>query len=85
MSILAQQAELALRAAYNSEFGVQVLCAHDLGNPVVTPSLRTKQILYRFRREIGDVELLKIQIRLCPHDPNNRLWLIRTQNEQGEE
>jgi hypothetical protein len=76
MSILATQAESCLRQALEAQYGIQVLILQDNGG-VVTPALRAKQILYRFRREIGDIELNKITIRSCPSDPDHRLWLIK--------
>lgn len=76
MSILRQQAENILRQALESRVGVQVKINEETVG-TVTPSLRAKQILYRFRKEIGDVELLKLQIRLCPGDPDRKLWIIK--------
>jgi len=78
MSILSNQAESVLRQALESPLGIQVLVYQDRENgAVTTPTLRARQILYRFRHEIGDKELEKIQIRLCPTDPDQRLWLIK--------
>jgi hypothetical protein len=81
LTILQDQAHSILRQAVESRIGIQIKILDDGKDngdtPVVTPSLRVKQILYRFRKEIGDVELLSLQIRLCPRDPNNRLWITK--------
>jgi hypothetical protein len=81
MTILRDQAHSILHRALESRIGIQIRIlddGKDKGDtPVVTPSLRVKQIFYRFRKEIGDIELLSLQIRLCPKDPNNRLWITK--------
>ncbi len=76
MTILREQAEKILREALEARIGIQILI-HEEQKGTVTPSLRVKQILYRFRQEIGDKELEVIQIRLCPSDPDHRLRLIK--------
>jgi len=79
MTILQNQATSVLRQALESPLGIQVKINQDEGKSVVTPSLRARQILYRFRQELGDIELNQIQIKLCPTDPDHRLWLVKTQ------
>ena len=69
------QARAALNAALEAEFGVQV-CAKPRDKGVTRPAERLRQILYRFRRELGG-EYQTIRIYLSPADPNTRLWLIR--------
>jgi hypothetical protein len=77
MSILSNQAENVLRTALESPYGIQILIYEDPPGQVVTPTLRARQILYRFRQEIGDKDMDQIQIRLCPTDPDHRLWLVK--------
>ena len=84
MTLLREQAEKVLREAAAARLGIQILI-HEDQKGVVTPSLRVKQILYRFRREIGDAELRKLQIRLCPSDPDHRLFIIKTDYEPDED
>jgi hypothetical protein len=84
VSILSSQAENCLRTALASPLGIQIRILED-GEGVVTPSLRAKQILYRFRREIGDVELNKISVHFCPSDPDHRLWLLKMEAAGGED
>ena len=88
MTILREQAERILRQAQESRLGIRILITEDQGQGTgtVTPSLRAKQILYRFRREIGDVELLSLQIHLYPKDPNHRLLITKGKEkfESGE-
>lgn len=85
MTLLQQQVLNAFNACLNSGTGIiEILVHQDIANSVVTPSLRAMQILYRFRREIGDVEMRKILIKHCPDDPENMLWLIRTDDDQPE-
>lgn len=76
MTILRDQAESILRQAANARVGIQIRILEEIPG-TVTPSLRVKQTLYRFRREIGDIELMGLKIYLCPHDPDRRLWIIK--------
>ncbi len=80
MSILSAQAESCLRQVLKAKYGIQIYVAQTGLGGVVTPALRARQILYRFRQEIGDAELNKIQIKTCPHDPDNRLWLLKMED-----
>ena len=66
----------ALRATADCEVGMIFRVELAQGTEMMTPSLRAKQVLYRFRKELGDERFLKIQIRLSPDDPDNELWLI---------
>lgn len=68
----------ALRAATNARLGVSLRIETPGGESVVTPALRAKQIIYRFRKALGDPQFAKIQVRLSPDDPDHRLWLINT-------
>jgi hypothetical protein len=67
-----------LEAAASSATGIRCRILTPVGIDSVTPTLRAKQVLYRFRRELGDPRYAQIQIRLSPDDPDNELWLIRT-------
>jgi len=80
LTILREQAEKILREALSAQIGIQILINEEQKG-TVTPSLRVKQILYRFRQEIGDRDLEVLQIRLCPSDPDHRLWLIKGETE----
>jgi hypothetical protein len=71
------QCDAALRAAISAQFGVRIRVISI--DTVVAPTLRAKQILYRFRREFGP-DFRAVQIRLDPRDPDNRLWLINGNN-----
>jgi len=83
LTILASAAAKALYTALESPVGIIIRTYHQ-AETLTTPSFRAKQILYRFRKELGDVELLKIQIRFSPTEPDTELWLIKTEIE-GEE
>ena len=84
MTILADAAAKALYTALESPIGIIIRTYHS-SETLVTPSSRAKQILYRFRKELGDIELLKIQIRFSPTDPDNELWLIKTETGAQDE
>lgn len=76
MSTLLQSlVDQILREAISSEFGITVDIT-VLSEDVVTPSLRAKQILYRFKKENPDFDA--IQIKLSPTNPDLELWLIKT-------
>lgn len=83
-TFLSLQAEKILTECLSSEFGIQVL-VHENGHGTVTPALRARQILYRFRQELPNPEFKTIMIKLCPKDPDHRLWIIkRSPEEEGE-
>ncbi len=69
-----QVATRILQSAVESSVGIQVIIEATPGT--MTPTYRAKQILLRFKRENIAFQLL--QIKLCPHDPDHRLWLIKT-------
>lgn len=77
MSLLATIAENILRAAMREEYGlvVRVTAATSTGEPLPSPALRGRAVLYHYRRE-GGPEMADIQIRLSPTDPDNELWII---------
>ena len=75
-TLMATQAEAVLRAAARSEFGIRVRVI-ALRDDIMTPALRARQVLYRFRNELGAEEFKDLQIRLSPDDPEHRLWIIR--------
>lgn len=83
MTILREQAEKILYGALQVRVGLQVKVLEE-GEGIITPSLRAKQILYRFRQEIGDVELQRLAIHLCPEDPDGRLWITKGAGANGE-
>lgn len=82
-TMLGRQAAKALYRALDAEIGVKYRTVHPISTEIIAPSQRARQILYRFRREIGDPSLLSIQIRLSKSDPDHTIYLIRGNN--GEE
>ena len=75
MSLQSELAYAVLRAAAQSEHGIQIL-VQDPPNPVPGKTLRAKSILYRFKLENPD-EFGALVIRQAPMDPNNRLWICK--------
>lgn len=69
----AQNARQILLQALSAEYGVRVHVQST--DAMITPALRARQILYRFKKEDSDFD--ELSIRLDPDDPNNRLWIIR--------
>ena len=53
--------------------GITVI-VRDPTNSIITPVLRAKQDLYRFKKDSADWTHLKIF--LSPDDPDNRLWIV---------
>lgn len=76
-TFLAVHAETFLRAALAAEYGIKIRVHVVSPDPIVTPALRARAILYRFRGELGNDVYNSLQIRLSPDDPQNRLWIIR--------
>lgn len=76
MTALAEQATKILYQALELDLGAVYRVVSDDDSP--SPALRAKQILYRFRSELGDPELKRLQIRLDPHFPDTQLWVIKT-------
>lgn len=72
----AEQAAAVLYRTLECAKGGLFRVYHDPNESIVSPALRVGQILYRFRKEIGDPELMRIQIYLSRHDPDHELWLI---------
>jgi hypothetical protein len=68
----------ALTTAADAEVGIIFRVEQAPTVEMVTPSLRAKQMLYRFRKEFGDPRFANIQIRLSPDNPDDELWLINT-------
>lgn len=64
-----------LNEALASDFGIKVetLPANEF---VIAPALRAKQILYRYKKDNPDFDI--IQIRLSPVNPDRELWLLKT-------
>lgn len=46
---------------------------------------RAKAVIYRYRKELGDPELMKIQVRISPTNPETDLWLLRMKEDQIDE
>lgn len=74
-----------LDACVASEHGIIVKIERRENEDVNTPSLRAKQILYRFRKDSGNPEYLNIQIRLSPDIPDTELWLLKTPETQPDQ
>ena len=73
MTLLATICYDVLRAATSSPHGITVI-VRDPTNSIITPVLRAKQDLYRFKKDSTDWTHLKIF--LSPDDPDNRLWIV---------
>lgn len=73
MTLLASTAHAILNEALASDYGITVEC-QSIGD-LPTPSLRAKQILYRFMSDNSD--FANFQIRFSPDDPDNELWIIK--------
>jgi hypothetical protein len=67
-SALDQHCITILYAVASSGFGL-VIYTDD---PV-----KARYTLYRVRKEVGDVVLANIQIRVSPNDSEHELWLLR--------
>lgn len=74
MTLLADAARRILAEAACVSIGI-VVHVETIGD-VLTPVLRAKQVLYRFKSE--DSDFANIHIRISPDDPDTHLWLIRT-------
>jgi hypothetical protein len=63
-----------LYEALNSPDGIRV----SIESPglMIAPTLRAKQVLYRFKRENREFDCL--QIRLSPDNPDKELWIIKS-------
>ena len=66
-----------LYQALESENGIRVTV--ESPGLMVAPSLRAKQVLYRFKSENREFDCL--QIRLSPDDPDRELWIIKTNDK----
>lgn len=73
-TLLALQAEAILDAASRSNVGI-IVHAPD------ATALHMKQVLYRFRKELGNGAYRNLQIILSPDDPDHRVWIIRRDEE----
>jgi hypothetical protein len=67
-SSLDMQCRAILYAAASAEIGIVV----RTNDPV-----RARLALYKVRRELGDTELAKLQIRVSPTDSEHEIWIIR--------
>lgn len=75
MTLLRDSVLNILNEAISRETGIVVRVESPGG--MVTPVLRAKQVLYRFKSENTDFK--NLQIRISPDDPDHELWLIKTQ------
>jgi len=80
-TLLAQSCENVFRQCLEAEHGIEITVIGDEG--ATTPSLRARQILYRFRKELNNPEFLDISIRLSKTDPDRKLWLINKGKSNG--
>ena len=76
-TLLELQSDAILRAAAQAEYGIIVRII--MTATIVAPTLRAKQVLYAYRRNLGP-DFKAIQIRLSPRDPDHELWLINGNN-----
>jgi len=75
-TFLAAQALAMLTKAAECQYGGRFKINFPEDTSPVAPALRAKQILYRFRKELGNPTFLNMQVRLCPDDPTNKIWII---------
>jgi hypothetical protein len=68
MNALELQCLAILQTAATSEVGI-VVRTND--------AARARLILYKVRKDVGDVELSSIAIRVSPDDSEHELWLLR--------
>lgn len=73
-TLLRRSTVAILNEALKTDYGIAV-SVHAPN--MTTPSLRAKQVLYRFKNENSD--FANLQIRLSPDDPDNELWIINTE------
>lgn len=69
-SLLARNARQILATALNSPLGIEITVS-DPAKTTMTPTFTAKQILYRFKKENRDFDVLSI--RFHPLDPDNKL------------
>jgi hypothetical protein len=62
------QCATILYAAKDAELGLII----KTNNPY-----KARASLYKARRDLGDVELAKLQIRVSPDDSEGELWILR--------
>lgn len=71
MTLLRSQCELILNQALESKVGI--VCRILPGFNVTKEEAK----LYRFRKELGNPELLNLIIKLSPENPDNEIWILR--------
>jgi len=72
MTTLNAFAELALHVLYSaieSPHGI-IVRTND--------TMRARQLLYKFRKDLNDPNLNLLKIRLSPHDTDHELWIIKS-------
>lgn len=73
MTLAADNARAILRAALESEIGIIVDV--EAASEMVQPTMRAKQILYRFKQE--DYEFRDLTIRFDPDEPDKALRILK--------
>lgn len=64
-----------LYAALESEYGVRVQVTCNPDHPITTPTLRAKQILYRFKSLSSEFQ--DFVIRLDRTEPDKFVWITK--------
>lgn len=75
MTALREQSAAILNRALLAEIGIIVRTDN---------AMRAKAVLYRFRKELGDPNLMKLQLRLSPDAPDTDIWVFRGEAEPSE-
>lgn len=73
-SPLEVQCLAVLRAASSAQFGVVLRTSN---------AAKARATLYRIRKDLGDVALAAIHIRVSPDDSEHELWLLRRSAAPG--
>lgn len=72
-TLLARSAHAALRAALDSDMGIEVRVVTNA--PMINQAQRGRQVLYRYKKL--DAAFADLHIRVSPDDPDHCLWIIR--------
>lgn len=61
---------------------LQAAACADIGLCVKTNDpYKARASLYKFRKDIGDVTLTSLQIRVSPNDSEGEIWILRNQQQ----
>jgi hypothetical protein len=82
VSSLLESIDFALHLALESRFGIEILI-HDFGEGAIVPAQRVQKIIFRYRHEVGNPELMRLTIDLHPSDPDHKLWIYKTEEVFG--